>query len=53
MPSGQSGRSVLLENVAALEVTVEVEMILDRGVGGSEFLQGLDVPEPRHREYDR
>jgi hypothetical protein len=30
-------------------MAVLVEMIVERGMGGGEFLQGFDVPEPRHR----
>jgi hypothetical protein len=26
-----------------------IEMVMDRGMGGSEFLQGFDIPEFRHR----
>ena len=37
-PLGQGGGAVLLEDVAAVEVTFEVEMVVDRGVDGSEFL---------------
>lgn len=48
-PFGQGGRAVLLEDVAAIEVAFEIEMIVDRGVNGGEFLQGLDVPELCHR----
>jgi hypothetical protein len=48
-PFGESGGAVLLENFAAVEVTAVVEMVVDRGVDGGEFLQGLDVPEFRHR----
>ena len=40
---GQGGRTVLFEDVAAVEVTVVVEVVVDRGVDGGEFLQGLDV----------
>jgi hypothetical protein len=29
-------------------MTVEVEVIVDRGVNGGEFLQGPDVPEFGH-----
>jgi hypothetical protein len=47
-PLGQRGGAVLLEDVAAVEVTVVVKVIVDRGVDGGEFLQGLDVPEFRH-----
>jgi hypothetical protein len=39
----------LLEDVAAVEVTVLIEMIMDRGVDGGKFLQGLHFPEFRHR----
>ncbi len=39
----------MLEDGAAVEVTVLIEMIMDRGVDGGEFLKGLDVPEIRHR----
>ncbi len=35
---GQCSRAVLLEDVAAIEVTVEIEMVVDRGVNGGEFL---------------
>ena len=48
-PFGQGGGAVFLEGFAAVQVTVEVEMIVDRGMGGGEFLQGLYVPEFRHR----
>ena len=44
-PFGQCSRAVLLENFAAVEVAVVVEMIVDRGMGGGEFLQGLNTNE--------
>jgi hypothetical protein len=47
-PLGQRGGAVLLEDVAAAEVAIVVKVIVDRGVDGGEFLQGLDVPEFRH-----
>ena len=47
-PLGQRGEAVLLEDVASAEVAIVVEVIVDRGVDGGEFLQGLDVPEFRH-----
>jgi hypothetical protein len=50
-PLGQSSRAVLFENVAAVKVAVLVEVVVDRGLGGGEFLQGLYVPEPRHRSF--
>ena len=51
MPRDQGGGAVLLEDVAAVEVTVPIEMIMDRGVDGGKFLQGLHVPELRHRRF--
>ncbi len=48
-PLGQGGGTVLFEDVAVVEVAVVVEVIMDRGVDGGKFLQGLYVPEPRHR----
>ena len=47
-PLGQSGRTVLFEDITAVEVTVVVEVVVDRGVRGGKFLQGFDVPELRH-----
>ena len=37
-PFRESGSAVLFEDVAGVEVTVEVEVIVDRGVGGGKFL---------------
>ena len=48
-PLGQGGGTVLSEDVAAIEVTVLIEMIMDRGVDGGKLLQSLYVPELRHR----
>ncbi len=48
-PLGQGGGAVWLEDVAAVEVAVLIEMIMDRGVDGGEFLQGFNVPKLRHR----
>ncbi len=48
-PLGQCGGTVLSEDVAAIEVTVLIEMIKDRGVDGGKLLQSLYVPELRHR----
>ena len=47
-PLGQGGGALLLEDVASAEVAIVVKVIVDRGVDGGEFLQGLDVPEFRH-----
>ncbi len=48
-PLGQGGGTVLFEDVAAAEVAVVIELVMDRGVDGGEFLKGLHIPEPRHR----
>ncbi len=48
-PFSERGSAVSLENIAAVEVAVLVEVVVDRGMGGGELLQGLDVPEFRHR----
>ncbi len=50
-PLGQRDRAVLLEDVAAVEVSVEVEMVVDRGMNGGEFLRGFDAPELRRRSF--
>ena len=48
-PLGQSSGAVVLENVAAVEVAVLVEVVVKRGMDGSELLKCLHVPELRHR----
>ena len=48
-PLGQGSGAVLLEDVAAVEVTVVVEVVVKRGMDRSELLKGLHVPELRHR----
>ena len=45
-PLGHCGGTVLFKDVATIEVTILIEVIVDRGVDGSEILQGLEVPEP-------
>ena len=40
-PLGQRGGAVLLEDVASAEVAIVVKVIVDRGVDGGEFLQGV------------
>ena len=37
------------EDVATVEVTVVVEVIVDRGLGGGKLLEGFHVLELRHR----
>ena len=39
---------MLLEDVASAEVAIVVKVIVDLGVDGDEFPQGLGVPEFRH-----
>jgi len=43
-PFGQRCGAVVLECVAAVEMTVLIEMIVDRYMNASKFLQRLDVP---------
>ena len=50
-PLGQGGSAVLFEFGPSVEVTVVVEMVVDRGVCGGELLQGLDVPKARHGTF--
>jgi hypothetical protein len=50
-PFGQSSKAVLFENDPAVEMSLLVEVIVDRSIGGSEFLQGLYVPELCHRTF--
>jgi len=40
-PFSERGSAVLLEYIAAVEVAVLVEVVVDRGMGDDEFLQGL------------
>ena len=49
-PLGQGSGAVLLEDVAAVEVAILVEVVVKRGMDGSELLKGLHVPELRHRQ---
>ena len=37
-PLGQGGITVVFEDVAAVEVTVLVEVVVDRSMGGGKFL---------------
>ena len=48
-PLGQSSGAFFLEDVTAVEVAALIEMIMDRGMDGGEFLQGFNVPKFRHR----
>ena len=42
---GQFGSTAVFEGLAGVEMTVEIEMIVDRGMDGSVLLQGLHVPK--------
>ena len=50
-PFGKRERAIEFEDLAAAKMAFEIEMIVDRGVDGGEFLQGLYVPELRHRSF--
>ena len=50
-PFGQGGGSVLFEFVATVEMALEVEMVVDRGMNGDEFLQCFQVSELRHYSF--
>jgi hypothetical protein len=52
-PLSQRDRAVLLEVVATCELTVEVEVVVDRSMDGGERLQGLHVPDFRHRPFPK
>ena len=40
-PFSERGNPVLLEDIAAVEVAILVEVVVDRGVNGGKLLQGL------------
>ncbi len=48
-PFGQRDSAVMFEDIAAVEVAILIEVVVDRGMDGGEFLKGLHVPELRHR----
>ena len=45
------GLSFPVEDIAAVEVAVLVEMIVDRGKDGAEFLESSYISEARHRTF--
>jgi hypothetical protein len=47
----ERGEAVRSEYGSSVEVAVLVEVVVDRGVGGGELLQGLEVPEAGHRTF--
>ena len=48
-PLNQGGRAVLFEDIAAVKVTVLVEVVVDRGMGGGKLSESFHVSELRHR----
>ena len=50
-PLGQGGLPVLLEPVAGVEVSVEIEMVVDGRVEGCELLKTSHLPEAEHRSF--
>ncbi len=50
-PFSKRGSAVLLEDIAAVEVAVLIEVVVGRGMGGGEFLQGLYISELCHRSF--
>src|SRR5665811_155943 len=50
-PFRECSSAVLLEDVAAVEVTVVVEVIVDRGMGSGKLLESFHAPEFRHRLF--
>ena len=50
-PLGLGIRASLLVSFAADEVAFLIEVVLDRGVNGAEFLQRLHAPKPEHRMF--
>ncbi len=50
-PFSERGSAVLLEDIAAVEVAVVVEVVVDRGMGGGKLLECPHVPELCHRSF--
>ena len=50
-PLGKSGGAVSLKVVSAVEVAFLVEVVMDGGVDGSEFLQTSHASETQHRSF--
>jgi hypothetical protein len=48
-PFGQSGGAVLFESLAAVQVALVIEIVVERGMDGDKFLEGAGVPELSHR----
>ncbi len=50
-PLGKSGGAVSLKVVAAVEVAFLVEVVMDGGMNGGEFLQTSHASETQHRSF--
>ena len=50
-PFGDSGGAVQFEIIAAVEMAFLVEVVMDGGVDGSEFLQTSHASETQHRSF--
>jgi len=50
-PSRECGSAVLFEDIAGVEVTVVVEVVVDQCVGGGKLLESFHVSELCHRSF--
>jgi len=50
-PYNERGSVVLFENIAAVEGAVVIEVVVDRGKDGGEFLEAIYIPKPRHCSF--
>jgi hypothetical protein len=50
-PFGQSNSAGMFKNITAVEVALIVEKVVDGGMDGGDFLEGANVPKPRHRFF--
>ena len=48
MPLGEGGRAADFVSLAIDEVAFVVEMVVDRGMDGAEFLKGVHPSKPQH-----
>lgn len=48
-PRGESSGTVQLEILSAVEGALLIEVVVDRGVDGGEFLQASHLSKPQHR----
>ncbi len=48
-PFSERGDAVPFEDIAAVEVAVPGEVVVDRDMGSGKFLESFYIPEARHR----